>query len=99
MRDEYFVHLADLDALCSIPRLQRELAEGALGAVHHCHELMSNHELYATICCVLHRDPSPRTSATRDEQLRDSDGPPPEDVPRKVTDIGMGAMMRFFLLL
>ncbi|KAF7984060.1 hypothetical protein HWV62_17603 [Athelia sp. TMB] len=43
---------------------------------------------------VLHRDPSLSMSATREEQLRDSDGPPPEDVPRKVMDIGRGAIAR-----
>lgn len=42
--------------------------------------------------CALHRDPLLRRSATRLEQLRDSEGPPPLDVPKKVMDIGRGAM-------
>lgn len=48
---------------------------------------------------VLHRDPSPSTSATREEQLRDSEGPPPEDVPRKVTDMGKGAILHLVVLM
>lgn len=36
---------------------------------------------------ILQREPSPKTSATRDEQLRDVLGPPPLEVPRKVTVI------------
>lgn len=38
--------------------------------------------------CALHKDPFPRTSAIRLEQLRESEGPPPLEVPRKVTSIG-----------
>jgi hypothetical protein len=36
---------------------------------------------------ILHKEPFPTTSSTRDEQLRDSVGPPPEEVPRKVAAI------------
>lgn len=48
---------------------------------------------------VLHRDPSPSTSATSEEQLRDSEGPPPEDVPKKVTDMGKGAILHLVVLM
>ena len=36
---------------------------------------------------LLHNDPSPNTSAIKLEQFLESRGPPPEHVPRKVTDI------------
>lgn len=47
---------------------------------------------------ILHRDPSPSRSAIREEQLRDSEGPPPEDVPKKVMDMGKGAILRVAVL-
>jgi hypothetical protein len=36
---------------------------------------------------TIHNDPSPTISSTREEQLRDSLGPPPEEVPKKKADI------------
>jgi hypothetical protein len=42
----------------------------------------------------LHRSPLPSASTRRLLQLRDSEGPPPLEVPRKKTDMVGGAMFR-----
>jgi len=82
---EHLCHFVYLEVVLAI-RLELELTKGSLSTVNHCSGG------YETRHCVrywsvLQREPSLRTSATRLEQLRDCEGPPPLDVPRKVMDI------------
>jgi hypothetical protein len=90
MGHEYLVNMRHFEGLSSVLwGLQGELSQGSFSAVNHCiivkGQLTDNRGRHGKR--ILHREPSPSTSSTREEQLRDSVGPPPEEVPRKVAVI------------
>jgi hypothetical protein len=67
--------------------LECKLTKGTFRTIDHCtdEDIVNNED--AGIEGILQREPSPKTSQTRDEQFLDSEGPPPLEVPRNVTDI------------
>ena len=93
VRDENLANLAHPAMIHVAPtrRLQCELPHCALSTINH----YKKRQLRATresSSYSLHKDPSPNVSITRLEQLRDSIGPPPLEVPRNVTDIMFGIL-------
>ena len=93
--DEHFANFAQPAMIHAAPtrRLQRELSHCTLSTINH----YKKRQLRATresSSYSLHKDPSPNVSITRLEQLRDSIGPPPLEVPRNVTDIVFGILYR-----
>jgi hypothetical protein len=103
--DRQTVHVCDEDLLDSrrpVPLftcggLEGELTECPLRTVDH-YRPISTVTLLTRIGVVLSRSPFPM-STTRLLQLRDSDGPPPLEVPRKNTDIGWDILLDVLLLL
>ena len=90
---EYLAYLRYFESLsCVLCGLQRELSQGAFSPVYHWYRSTTIPE--QSEGKILHREPSPTTSSTREEQLRDSEGPPPEEVPKKVAVIHCDIQVR-----
>jgi hypothetical protein len=86
---EYLGYMRHFGGLSYVLWVQGELSQGSFSAVNHCiivkSQFTDNRGRHGKR--ILHKEPSPTTSSTREEQLRDSVGPPPEEVPRKVAVI------------
>lgn len=82
--DEDLGDLLNAQTVLGMKRLKKELTGGALGTVDHWRKVNKGRKTGADI---LQSDPSFRMSQTSEEQFLDSEGPPPLEVPRKVTNI------------
>jgi hypothetical protein len=69
--------------------LECKLTKGTFGTIEHLTNRLLTW-LLRNEWGILQREPSPRTSQTKDEQFLDSEGPPPLEVPRNVIDMMEG---------